>query len=263
VKIPRSLFELVKSVFDEHDEDGDGTITEDEFIAAVARSDAKAAEREGCRVKAKYFDEGIADTMAMQAEKRRLMGEKARRKHASAMFHSVMDRKSPGSAPVISLLDFMSMYFTHLERSEVKKACLKYAPPVVPRKPRRTSLEEVQLGHGFTAKEEASQMFNALDSNGDGFVGVESLKSRANQLGITEQDIDKWVRDLPPVMTRAMGGLQGGVAMCRMKSKLDLEDWECMLGPVYCPSPKKVSKASIMRDIERSQDMSLEAIYVR
>lgn len=256
--IARSLFNLVKSIFDEHDQDGDGNINEEEFISAVGRADVKAAEREAERVKEKYFDEGIGDTVALHAERRRMQGQHARRKHAVCMFQSVMATKTPKEERCITLVDFMCMYFTHLSRDDVKRACRKYAPVEAAPVPKKRTLDDVQLEDGSTAKDEALQMFHALDTDKDGFVGVRSLKVRAQELGITEGEVSEWMKELPPVLQRRSAGLQNGSVLSRVRSKLDMEHWEALLGPVYVKTPKKNSKKDIMRDIDASSQMATD-----
>merc|ERR1711988_1801080 len=164
VQIPKSLFNLVKSIFDEHDMDGDRQIDENEFIEAVGRADEKSAEQEAARIKERYFDQQVGGTIAAMAEKRRLLGSEARRRHARGMFHSVTSKKSTHEQH-ITLLDWVSMFFPHLPRSAVKKACDKYAPEQPPTVVKKKTLNDIN-----GAKEEIGDMFLGLDADRDGLV---------------------------------------------------------------------------------------------
>merc|ERR1712146_509502 len=63
VQIPRKLFSMVRKIFEEHDADGDGFISEREFIRAVSRADEAQGEREAERISERYFDKGMGATV--------------------------------------------------------------------------------------------------------------------------------------------------------------------------------------------------------
>merc|ERR1712139_498558 len=222
-----------------------------------ARADEKSAEQEGARVRQKYFDSQVGETIAGMAEKRRLLGTEARRRHASGMFQSYIAKKD-GPEDFISLLDFVSMYFPHLPRSAVKKACEKYAPLRPPVVKKAKTLKDVE-----GAKDEIKDMFAGLDSDKDGLVRMRSLEPKILDLGISKADIEEWMQELPPVLCRKQaGGLQDEVAISRMKSKLTLQDMECLLAPVHLVSPKKRgSLKEIKEQIRFCTEVARDAIY--
>lgn len=255
VQIPKSLFNLVKSIFDEHDMDGDRQIDENEFIEAVGRADEKSAEQEAARIKERYFDQQVGGTIAAMAEKRRLLGSEARRRHARGMFHSVTSKKSTHEQH-ITLLDWVSMFFPHLPRSAVKKACDKYAPEQPPTVVKKKTLNDIN-----GAKEEIGDMFLGLDADRDGLVRIKSLEPRMLSLGISKTDIQDWLGDLPPVLCRKKAGTLHEPSMSRVKSKLTLQDMECLLGPVYLTPNKSSNLKDIQKQIEFSTDVACDAIY--
>jgi len=254
VQIPRKHYTVVKAIFDEHDEDGDGHITLEEFIEAVSRSDQRKAEDERERIRKKFFDEHLGDTVAMLAEDRYLKGSQAQKQHAAAMFLSVT---SKNGAAQISLLDFMCMYFPHLSRAAVKRACDKYKKPPPPPAKKKT------LGDVAGAREEVAQVFAGLDSDGDGLVRMRSLEPLMARLGISKQDLQDWLAELPPALQRARNHtLVEGSSLTRMKSKINLQDMEKLLEPVFLPkSPKAQTKDQIAAQIERAQALALDAVY--
>lgn len=258
VQIPRKQFKLIKKIFDEHDADNDGVLTLDEFVAAVAKADVRKAEQEGDRVKAKFFDEVVGDTIGEMAERSYLKGAHAQRRHAAGMFQAIMRKKTAScSTQVLSLLDFLVLYFPHLPRSAVKRAYDKYTKPPPPPPKRKT------LGDVDGAKEEIAQMFRGLDRDQDGLVRMRSLKPLMSQLGISEQDTDDWLAELPPPLHRAQAGLNAlkDPQMSRKKSKLTIQDLECLLEPVFVQSPKKMTKEDIAKQIELNHDIAMDVMY--
>jgi len=263
VQIPRKLFNLVKAIFNEHDHDRDGFITEEEFVAAVTRADERKAEQEAERIKRRFHDKNVGETVGALAAQRSVMGTKARKQHASAMFQSASRHKTPQNAGQLSLLDFVAMYFPHLPRAAVRHACEKYAEKPVPAPPKKT------LANVVGAKEEIQQIFEGLQTaqtamgvDSNGVVRVKSLAPLMFKLGITEKDVEGWLSELPPALYRAQGELGKGSALCRMKSTLNLQDMERLLAPLFMPkSPKAPSKECILKQIEFNKDLALDAIY--
>merc|ERR1711939_835384 len=85
VQIPRKLFNLVKAIFNEHDHDRDGFITEEEFVAAVTRADERKAEQEAERIKRRFHDKNVGETVGALAAQRSVIGTKHHKMLAS--FH--------------------------------------------------------------------------------------------------------------------------------------------------------------------------------
>merc|ERR1711907_880192 len=87
------------------------------------------------------------------------------------------------------------------------------------------------------------EMFDGLDTDKDGLVRVSSLKPLMANLGISDQDLASWMTDLPPVLHRPQGGVASEFGLMtglqrkliRQKSKLDLDDMERLMAPVYLP----------------------------
>lgn len=255
VQIPRKHYAVIKAIFDDHDGDSDGFITQEEFIEAVSRADQTRANDEKERVKKRYFDSGIGDTVAALAEHRYLHGAHAQRQHASAMFLTMVAKKPEEEMHQISLEEFVHMYFPHLSRAAVKKACDKYQKKPPPQK--RKTLADVK-----GALEEVQAVFAGLDSDNDGLVRVRSLEPLMMKLGISERDVEDWLKELPPVLLRATGELKEGASISRMKSTLNIQDMERLLEPVLLPaSPKKLSKKEIDRKIEYQKELALDVMY--
>merc|ERR1712072_86948 len=163
-QIPRKQFAIVKKIFDEHDEDGDGLIDEKEFIAAVAKADLREAERVGERVKARFVgDKNMGETAGDIAAKRRV--EKGMVKHAQAMF------------------------FPHLSRAAVERACKQYQPKPKPA-PKEPTLDDVE-----GAREEISDMFKGLDHDHDGLIRMRSLTPLAIKIGLSHDDLQEWLTE--------------------------------------------------------------------
>lgn len=246
-QITRKQFLLIKAIFDEYDRDQTGQISEDEFVAAVLRLDVKKAEREGERVRARFLNKDIGDTVGAQAESRLLKGERARSNHAVSMYRSVVEKKGK-----LELVDLCELYFPHLPRSAVKRACDHHAekppPPAAPK-----SFDE-KLDEATGAREEITDIFEALDTDGDGLVRMRSLEPLLIDLGITEKDMSSWMQD----------------GMIRTKSKLNVDDMHRLLGSAYIPSSprpdangefKRETLESLKRQISWDQNLALEIIY--
>jgi len=253
VQIPRKLYKVVKKIFDDHDQDKDGYITQEEFVAAVCRADEKTAEEHGERARQRYFDQTVGETMAAKVEKSHMDGDKARRVHACSMFQACTCKRQEAQ---ISLLDFVAMYFPHLSRSAVKHAIDKHTKKA-PAPPKKKTLDDVD-----GAKEEILAMFQGLDSDRDGLVRMRSLRPKLQELGISEADLDEWVAELPPALVRAQGELKEGSSLQRNKSKLNLEDMQCLLTPVFMPAtPSQENLHKIKQQIELNADLALDVIY--
>jgi len=256
VQIPRKHYRLIKAIFDDHDSDHDGWITQEEFVAAVSRADKKKAEDERLRIKSRFHDEGVGDSVGAMAEEHYLRGAHSQRQHAAAMFQAVTSKKAPQDAHHISMLDFLCFYHPHLPRAAVKRAHEKYTKKPAP-PPKKRTLSDVE-----GAKEEVQRIFAGLDSNRDGLVRMRSLEPLMLRLGITEKDVEGWLEELPPVLQRAGGNLTEGGSICRKKSKLNLQDMEKLLEPVFLPpSPKKLTREQINKQLEFNKELVLDAMY--
>lgn len=252
VQITKGQFDLVKAVFEEHDTDKLGHISEEKFVAAVLRLDKRQAEREGDRVRSRFLNKDMGDTAGAMAELRALKGHQARCRHASSMYRTVVERTGK-----LELVDLLGLYYPHLPRSAVQKACDHHMEKPPPPPPPKTFDEKLDEAEG--ARDEITQIFNRMDGDGDGLVRVKSLEPLMIDLGIPQSDMEDWLRDL---QTDAGGALQ------RMKSKLDVDDMQRLLGPAYfLPSPSSNSvgsnatEAQIKKQIDWDQNLALEVIY--
>lgn len=254
VQIPRKRFDVVRRIFEDHDTDHDGRISEEEFIQAVARADEAQGEREAERVSERYFDKSAGATIGALAAEQRVNGVKAHRRHGSAMFHSAVAKSGRG-ADDISLADFVAMYFPHLPRSAVVKCVKKYTEKPPPPKKTKT-LEDVEGG-----KEEIEQIFKGLDTNNDGLVRVRSLEPLMCKLGISESDVNDWLSELPPRLHRARGELREGASLSRMRSTLHLQDMEKLLAPTILLSPRQLSYDDMKKQLEFNADVALDVLY--
>lgn len=245
-QITKKQFELIKSVFDEYDTDDDGSISEKEFVVAVLRLDEKRAEREGERVRSRFLNKDIGDTVGAMAELRALKGEAARSKHAVSMFRTVVEKTGQ-----LQLVDMLALYFPHLPRTAVERAYNHHAEKPAPPPPKKSF--EQRLDEAPGARDEIKDIFEALDGDRDGLVRMKSLEPMMVELGITEKDIEGWLA-------------ADGMGMIRMKSRLDVDDMQRLLGSAYiAPSPKsnagsKVEK-EIKKQIEWDQNLALEVMY--
>lgn len=253
VQIPRKQFNIIKAVWDDHDKQKLGYIGEHDFIQAVLRLDEKKAEREGERIRARYLDKRVGDTVGALAELRCMESAKARSRHAAGMFRTVAEGAGkPEHHNRIELLDFVALFFPHLPRSAVRRACEHYCEKPPPPPPPKTFDEKLDETPG--ARDEIKDIFERLDSDHDGLVRMKSLEPIMVELGITQNDIKGWLEDMTP-----------GV-MSRMKSKLDVDDMQQLLGPTYIPpSPKRKDNASegeeIKDQIAFNQDILLDVLY--
>merc|ERR1711881_689156 len=251
VQIPRKQFAIVKKIFDEHDEDGDGLIDEKEFIAAVAKADLRVGER----VKARFVgDKNMGETAGDIAAKRRV--EKGMVKHAQAMFLSVVAKKKGASQ--ISLVDFVAMFYPHLSRAAVERACKQYQPKPKPA-PKEPTLDDVE-----GAREEISDMFKGLDHDRDGLIRMRSLTPLAIKIGLSHDDLQEWLTELPPALYRAHGShnLEAKhLSMERRRSKLTHEDFERLLAPVYLETPEQLDTEGLRRQREFNADLAQDVLY--
>ena len=238
-------------------------------MEAVVRADRKKAEDHAKHVKSRFHDQDVGSTIGNMAEKAYLDSPThARRQHATAMFYSFIDKKAQNMTATwkkrddltegtkISLLDFMCLNIPHLPRAAVRRACEFYAekPPPPP--------EEGKLADVEGAKEEIAEMFKALDKDGDGILKVTHLEPLLVQLGITKDDMEAWLRELPPSLHRVKGAARLDISgrlpqLTKMKSKLDILDLERLMEPVYVTG---AGGGKTQRNVE---DDSLEAIQQR
>lgn len=249
VQIPRKLFSMVRKIFEEHDADGDGFISEREFIRAVSRADEAQGEREAERISERYFDKGMGATVGGLAAVNRARGPKSQTQHASAMFHAGLQRGSQ-----ISLVDFVALYFPHLPRTAVVRAVNKYTKKPPPSAPPKKTLNATQ-------KNEIVDMFTGLDSDSDGLVRVKSLERKVCSLGISQNDLNDWMMELPPQLHRAKGNLLEGASLSRMRSKLNLQDMEKLLAPTLLLSPRNMSYGDLKNQLEFNADVALDVLY--
>merc|ERR1712072_497807 len=186
----------------------------------------------------------------------RTWGTQARTRHASSMFQTLAERTKKSKNPHdnrIELVDFVAMFFPHLGRSAIQRACDYYAEKPPPPKPIKTF--EQKLDEVPEAREEIRAIFERLDGDKDGLVRMKSLEPMMIEHGISESDVQGWLQE----------GATG--EMCRMKSKLDVEDMQRLLGPVYIPpSPKDnndcVSEGKeISKSIDRQHAILLDVMY--
>merc|ERR1711998_50561 len=255
VQISRKQWGVIKAVWDDHDKKKLGWIGEAEFVKAVLRLDERKAEREGERIRNRYFDKRIGDTIGALAELSIVQGAEARARHASGMFRAVVEAAGK-SEDRIELVDFVQLFFPHLPRHAVRRACEHYAEKPPP--PPRTKTFEEKLDECEGAREEIQQIFERLDGDKDGLVRMKSLEPMMVELGITQKDIRGWMSDMP--CGKGLG------VMGRMKSKLDADDMQLLLGPTYTPpSPKPMDMAAegeeIKQQIEFNQEVLLEVMY--
>lgn len=232
VKIPRKVFNLVWSIFREHDKDGDGFISEDEFAQAVGR----AGQDDGRPYKVRPST-GVS------------LGQ-----HSRDIYDRIMSRERLVHGG-ISLIQFVHLYFPHLSRAEVERTCHHYTYVAPPPPPQQKTLEDVE-----GARDEIEAIFRKLDGDNDGLVRVKSLEPMFLRTGLRSSDVQEWLKEI---------GLQGSHAtdaqkkMERLKSKLDLQDMEKLLGPVYIGSAegRQQSLDQIQRSIDWNRDLALDVIY--
>lgn len=258
VQISRKQWGVIKAVWDDHDKKKLGWIGEPEFLKAVLCLDERKAEREGERIRSRYFDKDVGDTVGALAELDKLSGDQARGRHAAAMFRAVVEAagKTGEEQDRIELVDFVALFFPHLQRAAVRRACEHYCEKPAPPPKIKTFEEKLEEAPG--AKEEIREIFERLDGNKDGLVRMKSLEPMMVELGITQKDIQGWMLDMPH--GKGLG------AMGRMKSKLDVDDMQQLLGPSYIlPSPKVKSRVvegeEIKQQIAFNQDILLEVMY--
>jgi len=229
VQIARKLFKVIYAVFKEHDEDGDGVITQEEFVRAVMRV-------EGRELVGRY-SEGMRQLRPTAGE--------TLEKHAVAMLDTLTrSRRIDGEG--ISLETFVGLYFPYLPVHEVKRACHYYTY-----KPPKPTKKEKTIDDVEGAREEISAIFERMDSDHDGFVRVSSMRPMLKKIGIQDEDMDEWLQELP------------GASLQRMKSKLDATDVENLLAPTYIAqvqSPKQLSKAELERQMEWNKEIYLDVI---
>lgn len=265
-QIPRKRWNFLKNIFDEHS-DGSGFITESAFVEAVVRADKKKAEDHAKHVKSRFHDQNVGSTIGNMAEKAYLDSPTyARRQHATAMFYSFIDKKAKNMTATwkkrddltegtkISLLDFMCLNIPHLPRDAVRRACEFYAekPPPPPKEEKLSDVEG--------AKEEIAEMFKALDKDRDGILKVKNLEPVLIQLGITKNDMDAWLGELPPSLHRVKGASRLDISgrlpqLTKQKSKLDIFDLERLMEPVYVSRngniKPELAKEDSLEDIQK------------
>ena len=270
IQIPRKQWRFFKELFDDH-ADEDSFITEQGFVTAVMKADEKKAEDHGKAVEARFMNKDLGSSMGEKAERNYLQSDvHCRKKWAQNMFQSVVSKKANDlratwrgrdkrEAERISLLDFMCMNFRHLPRSAVRRACEHYQkpPPPAPTKERLSDVEGAQ--------EEIKEMFEGLDTDGDGLVRCNSLAMRTSALGISQDDLAAWMTELPPALQRTKA-LPHHTALVKTKSKLTLSDFERLMAPVYIKAQKPAltlseELESIKTSIEFHCDMAMDAMY--
>merc|ERR1711988_167471 len=220
VQIPRKLFKVVHEVFKEYDCDGDGLVTRDEFILAASR-----CSQERSLVGVKRPSASVAFTA-----------------HAAAMFEAATRRLPAAERDALDLASFVAMYFPHLPKSAVARACHRYTykpPPVVP--PPKT------LDDCDGAKDEIAAIFDNLDGDHDGLVRVRSLEPLLQRIGISQRDVQGWLQELESPHA-------GTLQLHRLKSKLDVGDLEKLLAPVYVEAEHPV---------EERRDLTMEEMQRR
>merc|ERR1719261_1312634 len=181
------------------------------------------------------------------AELRCVQGQQARSRHAASMFHAAVGRAG-NHEDRIELVDFVALFFPHLPRPSVQRACDHYVEKPPP--PPKTKTFEEKLGEVSGAREEIQQIFERLDGDKDGLVRMKSLEPLMVDLGITEQDLAGWMEDL-----------QEDNVLQRKKSKLDAGDMQRLLGPVYIPSsPKCEDNVSAGKEIKQQIDFNQDVL---
>jgi len=233
VQIPKKLFQCVHMVFKEHDADGDGIITQDEFVSMVQRAESRKNDQlPECmpRRKVRPSTGEILENQAMSM-------------HESVMRHSESCQQRGG----ITLVSFMALYFPYLPLHEVERACQHYVrPPTPPPPPPKKTLDDIEGG-----REEITEIFDRLDTDRDGLVRMKSLEPMLQRIGISRQEVDDWITQLP------------SNKMQRCKSKIDAQDLEHLLAPSYVArieSPVQKTRAQIERDLEWNRELYLDVI---
>jgi len=228
VQIPRKLFDLVHSLFLEHDGERDGVISQEEFVKAVQSHNG---------------DESQGATL--QRKVRPSAGETLRT-HAADMYESVIRRSQQcQDANGITLASFCALYFPHLPFCEVERACRHYTyrPPTPP--PRETTLDDIEGG-----REEICDIFEALDSDHDGFVRMKSLEPMLQRIGVSREEVAEWLGSLPN------RGVQ------RTLSKIDKLDLVDIMAPSYVARVEGPAKDLTMDEIQRQHEWN-EEIYMQ
>lgn len=226
------MFNLVWQIFKEHDSDGDGLITENEFAAAVSRV-------------------GVDDNRSFKA---RPTTGVSLGQHSFGIYERIMSKERQVHGG-ISLVQFVHLYFPHLSRAEVERTVKHYTYEPPPPPPVERTLSDVE-----GAKEEIEEIFKKLDGDKDGLVRVKSLEPMFLRTGLRSGDVQEWLKEI---------GLQGTHAteaekkLERLKSKLDLRDMEKLLGPVYVGSSEDqpATTKQIQKQIDWNRDLALDVIY--
>jgi len=165
IQIPRKLFNVIRAIFQEHDTDGDGVITREEFTTALRRFQTQENPR-----------------WIKQLEN-----------HAEAM-HEAVTRKSIKCQQRggITLVQFVALYFPHLPMSVVERACHHYTYTPPPPPPKEKTLDDID-----GARAEITAIFDNYDTDHDGFVRVKSLQALFHNIGVSEQEASEWLSNLP------------------------------------------------------------------
>merc|ERR1711998_374168 len=229
VQIARKLFNVIHAVFKEHDADGNGVIDQEEFVRAVMRMESR----------------DIVGRHGPEGQRKRPSTGETLEKHAVAMLDTLTrSRRIDGEG--ISLETFVGLYFPYLPTHEVKRACHHYTYKSPTPDKKEKTLDDVE-----GAREEIEAIFDHLDSDHDGLVRVQSLKPLLTNIGVEEDELNGWLRELP------------GAHLQRRKSRLGATDFENLLGPTYIEkvqSPKKLSKAELERQMEWNKEIYLEVV---
>lgn len=230
MQIPKKHFNVVHSIFIEHDTDGNGLIDREEFGAAVRRLEERD-DSTWRKLKGAAGDSGSL---------------------AAAMYESAARKNKKRDG--ITLSQFVGLFFPYLPQAEVERACHHYTyKPPPPPKPEKT-LDDVE-----GAREEIDAIFHSLDKENDGFVKVSALQPMMQRIGISEQEAQNWISNLPSngPWYKRVPGLQ------RKKSKLDQKDIEDLLAPTYieaAESPQAKTKEQLQRELDWNSELYTEML---
>lgn len=234
MQIPRKHFQVVHAIFKEHDADGDGLITREEFVKAVQRLESRD-----------YVGRQIVRGCHSETRSVRPTAGECLEKHAIAMHDSATRKKQYNLNDGINLVQFVALYFPYLPEAEVARACHHYTYKPPKKTKREKTLDDVE-----GAREEIATIFQNMDTDHDGFVRVKSLEPMFHRIGLTNEDTHEWLQNLP-----------SAAKLDRRKSKLDALDLEHLLAPTYIAQVLSPEQPLSREQLERQMEWNRE-IYV-
>jgi len=266
VKIPPKEYFKIKRVFDEHDKDQDGVITQEEFVKAISRLEGGFDEIEErfsyLKQNQRTKPDGVEVDPVDRSHRARRGFHMTLQRHAEDMFLGIMAKEEHNRGG-ITLPMLVNFYYPHLDRAAIHQICQHYhkEQPV----PVLTKEKTIQDIHG--AEEEIRGIFESIERNPDGLLRVQDLGPLLQRTGLRESDLEEWLAELPvespTPISSDMGPKQiDRTATRRKQSLLNFEDFKRLLAPVYLEKLKldknkhQLSDAEFKRIMQWDQELS-------